>query len=392
MNQRKEIDILDLLAALNAGKRLIVTSVLVVCVAVAAFSFAIPEEYEGLVQLLPPKEQKKGFGFSELLSELPIPSLRLGEKGSPADIFIAILESPTMRRQMVEEFGLMEYYEAEKMSVAIETLGKKSTIGKSEHGTIMISVLDRDPERAAKMANHYVTLLDVTNQSLSRESATSRLEFINRLQESEIEELEEAMEELQEFQAEHNAISIEDQAKAVIRAAAQIQMTVMDLEVQRNVLRSAGLSRDHMEIVKLEEEIRQRSQAMELLRTGSDGNSQDGSTDLRLEQNLFLPLREIPQVAQDFAKIETKVTVKGALMKLLLQQEAEALIEAGNTTSTVQVLDAATVPEEKAKPQRFLMVFLAFVLSLFASASYVLGSAYLGYLRQRWRDDYHGKA
>ena len=391
MNQRKEIDILDLLAALNAGKRLIVTSVLVVCVAVAAFSFAIPEEYEGLVQLLPPKEQKKGFGFSELLSELPIPSLRLGEKGSPADIFIAILESPTMRKQMVDEFGLMEYYEVEKMSDAIEGLGNKTTIGKSEHGTIMISVLDRSPERAAKMANHYVTLLDVTNQSLSRESATSRLEFINRLQASEVEELEEAMEELQEFQAEHNAISIEDQAKAVIRAAAQIQMTVMDLEVQRNVLRSAGLSPDHMEIVKLEEEIRQRSQAMELLRNGSSGDSSDKAADLQLEQNLFLPLREIPQVAQDFAKIETKVTVKGALMKLLLQQEAEALIEAGNTTSTVQVLDAATVPEEKAKPQRFLMVFLAFVLSLFASCSYVLGSAYLGFLRQRWRDDYRDK-
>jgi tyrosine-protein kinase Etk/Wzc len=389
MNQRKEIDVLDLFAALGAGKRLIILSTLLVCVAAAALSFVIPEEYEAVVQLLPPKEAKKGFGFAELLSDLPIPSLRLGEKGSPADIFIAVLESPTMRRRMIKEFGLMEHYGVDKMGDAIETLGAKANIGKSEHGTIMISVLDRDPKLATEMANRYVSLLDTTNQGLSRENAFSRLAFIDRLKASEIGKLEVAMEKLQVFQAEHNAISIEDQAKAVIRAAAQIQMTVMDLEVQRNVLMAAGLSPNHVEIVKMEEEIRQHGLALEMLRNGP---SEDGEeSEMKIEQNLFLPLSEIPQVAQDFARIETEVTVQGALMKLLLQQHAEALIEASNTTSTVQVLDWATVPEEKAKPQRFLIVFLAFVLSLFASCSYVLGAAYIQFLRLRWKDEYAQK-
>ena len=105
---------------------------------------------------------------------------------------------------------------------------------------------------------------------------------------------------------------------------------------------------------------------------------------MELEENLFLPLTDIPGVAQEYAKLEKDVLVQKALLQLLLQQEAEALIEAKNTTSTVQVLDPAVPPELKARPQRILIVFIAGVLSLFASICYTLGSVYVGAIRTRW--------
>ena len=97
---KKDIDILDLLAALHSGKGLIIGGTLFICVLAGALSFLIPKEYESTVQILPPKEQKQGFGFSDLLSALPIPTLRLGEKGTPADIFVATLKSRLTRRAM----------------------------------------------------------------------------------------------------------------------------------------------------------------------------------------------------------------------------------------------------------------------------------------------------
>ena len=87
---------------------------------------------------------------------------------------------------------------------------------------------------------------------------------------------------------------------------------------------------------------------------------------------------------QEYAKLEKDVLVQKALLQLLLQQEAEALIEAKNTTSTVQVLDPAVPPELKARPQRILIVFIAGVLSLFASICYTLGSVYVRAIRTRW--------
>ena len=75
-----------------------------------------------------------------------------------------------------------------------------------------------------------------------------------------------------------------------------------------------------------------------------------------------------------------------------MQQEAEALIEAKNTTSTVQVLDPAVPPELKAKPQRLLIVFIAGILSLFASICYTLGSVYVDVLKERWTTEHGARA
>ena len=388
MNEPKA-DILDLIAALNAGKRLIIGGTLIICLLAAVVSLLIPVEYEGKVQLLPPKEAKKGFGFADLLADLPIPSLKLGEKGTPADIFVAILLSPSTRRRMVRDFDLMEVYEAELMTDAIDVLKSKTEVGKSEQGTIMISVFDQDSTKAAQMANHYVTLLDSTNQELSRVAAQERLEFIRLLEFQEDMKLDSAMVRLQEFQEDHNAISILEQARAVIRASAEMQMAAMELEIEKQGLLRSGFSSRHPEVLRLEQESIMRQEGLRYLRDGEDALTRSGeSPTLHLEENLFLPLRKIPETAQRYASIEKDVIVQSALMKLLLEQEAEALIEARNIVSTVQVLDPATVPEKKARPQRLLIVFIAGVFSLFTTTLFTLASVYVRELNARWRDEY----
>jgi tyrosine-protein kinase Etk/Wzc len=394
MNQNK-VDLLDLLATINAGKRLILGSTLVLCILAGGVSLVLPNVYTAEVQLLPPKEQKKGFGFADLLSGLPIPSLRLGEKGTPADIFVAILKSPTMRRRLVQDFDLMSIYEAEKITDAIETLKDNTEIGKSEEGTIMIKVADRDPRRAADIANNYVVLLDSTNKSLTQTSAKERYDFIQKLIRREEDKLNEAMDGLQRFQAEHNAISIEEQAKSVIRAAAEMQVAAMELLIGRNSLLLSGFSTTHPQVQKLEQEFHLRQEALAFLRDGAN-ESQDFQSnigaELQLEENLFLPLRDIPEVAQQFALVEKDVLVQAALLKMLLEQEAEALIEASNETSTVQVLDPATIPEVKSAPSRLLIVFITAILSLFATISYLFGAIYMRTLKARWRSDYPERA
>ena len=385
--EKKEVDILDLFSALHAARGLVVGGTLLVCVLAGALSFLIPKEYEAMAQLLPPKEQKQGFGFSDLLSALPIPTLRLGEKGTPADIFIATLKSMHTRRSMVHTFALKDRYGVETMTDAVENLAEKTVIDKSEEGTIVISVLDRDPQIAAKMANHYTVILDSTNKAIGQISARERMGFIQVLRIEGEARLDSVMGNLQKFQSEHNAISIEDQARAVIGAAAAMQTDAMELEIMRQGMIASGLDESHDRVKKLEREILLRQDAMTFLRDGLNVDSRSmmrGPQTLEMEENLFLPLRDIPKVAQDYAILEKDVLVQKALMQLLLQQEAESLIESRNNTATVQVLDPAIPPEIKARPQRVLIVFIAGVLSLFASISYTLGAVYVRNLRQRW--------
>ena len=387
----KERDILDHLAALYAGRRVIVGGTLALCALAGALSFLVPEEFEATAQILPPKEQKQGFGFSDLLSALPIPTLRLGEKGTPADIFIATLKSRRTRLQMVEEFDLLQRYEVETRTDAVEILMAKTTVDKTEEGTIQISVLDRNPQTAAEMANRYIELLDLTNKEISRKTASERLGFIRQLLEEEDDKLEGKMEKLEQFQSEYNAISIQDQARAVIREAARMQSEAWELEIARKGWIQSGLDASHDKVKKLQQEISLRERILVILRDGlevGDGDlRQEDKLDLELDENLFLPLKQIPGVAQEFASLEKDVLVQTALLQLLLQQEAEALIEAKNTTSTVQILDPAMSPEVKARPQRLLIVFVTGVLSLFASIFYTLGAGYVRDVQHRWREE-----
>ena len=389
MNEKKDVDILDLLAAVYEGRRLIVGGTLLVCILTAVISLIISEEFESTTQLLPPKEQKKGFAFADILSDLPIPTLRLGDKGTPADIFIAILKSPSVRRRMVRDFDLMKLYEKEKMSDTIEKLRVKTEIGKSEQGTILITVLDRSPARAAEMANQYVDLLDSINQDLARTAALERLDFIERLVGTEGTKLEDFMVVLQEFQEQHNAISIKDQAKAVIAASAEMQVAATELLISKLTLLKSGFSATHPQVQKLAYQFDLRQEALAFLRDG-DGKMEEAPSglNLRLDENLFLPLREIPRVAQEHANIEKDVLIQAALMKLLLQQQAESLIEASNTTRTVQTLDPAVPAEDPARPRRLLLVFVAGVLSLFASVFYTLAAVYVSALREGWQNRY----
>ena len=395
--ERKETDILDLLAALYAGKGLIIGGTLAMCVLAGALTFLMPREFESTVQILPPQEKKQGFGFSDLLSALPIPTLRLGEKGTPADIFVATLKSRLTRRVMIEKFNLLERYGAESMTDGVEILAEKTIVDKTEDGTILIAVLDQDPQTAADMAMHYTVILDKTNKRIAQITASERLLFVRSLLSDEDEKLEVKMKSLQEFQSEHNAIAIEDQARAVITAAAAMQTDAMELEIVRQGFILSGLDENHDKVKKLKREILLRQEAMTFLREGIEpagsGDSLKGKTlRLEIEQNLLLPLREIPNVAQEYAKLEKDVLVQKALLQLLLQQEAEALIEAKNTTSTVQILDPAVPAEIKAKPQRLLIVFIVGVLSLFASICYTLGAVYVSSLKTRWKAEYGARA
>ena len=142
-----------------------------------------------------------------------------------------------------------------------------------------------------------------------------------------------------------------------------------------------------------------RQEALAFLRDGPNAALEPDSPTgkallegLFLEENLFLPLRSIPEVAHSYQNIEKDVLVQAALMKMLLEQKAEALIEKDNTTSTVQVLDAARAPEKPSRPRRLLLVFIAGVLSLFSCTVYVLGSVYVGALKDRWQREFAGRA
>ena len=96
---------------------------------------------------------------------------------------------------------------------------------------------------------------------------------------------------------------------------------------------------------------------------GDDGEGHNG---------VYLPLQDIPGLAQEFAEQVRGLKVQEGVFQLLNQLYYEAGIEEASDVPLVQVLDEAVPREKKDAPRRSLIVLAAAMLAFVALSARVL--------------------
>jgi len=273
--EKNELNVLDYIYLLVRRWKWIVGDFLIVCAVAAVISVLLPEWYAATAVILPPKEEKQQFGLTAILAEIPIPKLRLGEKGTPADIFIGILKSRTVAERMVDRFDLMQVYKVKRREEAIRTLSDLTEVGKTDEGMIAVRVLDRSKARCAEMANAYIDFLDEMNQEIGAKWEVDRKAFVEEQYIKARKAWEVTQDSLEAFQTRHNIISVENQAEVVIKAAAELEMEIMGLNLQLKSLESASLATTHPEVEYVKKRIEIRRNQLRSLRVGK-GNPDGG--------------------------------------------------------------------------------------------------------------------
>jgi len=187
--QNEEINLLDYLQVFYRYRKMIVLVCAVSVVTTAIVVQCLPKMYSATASVVPPIDvlQKElqltgglGTGTSSLLRKaIDITSI--------ADMYVGILESRAVADAIIDRFDLMKVYEQDRYrSHARNKLRKNTAIKVSDEGIVTITVRDRDPKRAAALANAYVDELDQQNKRLSSGQATSKRVFLeNRLKEVE---------------------------------------------------------------------------------------------------------------------------------------------------------------------------------------------------------------
>jgi len=185
----KEIDLLDYIRVIFKYRRMILWICGIAVVTTAIISLLSPKIYSATASIVPPIDivQREselagalGGGASSLLSKaIGVTSI--------ADMYAGILQSRVVVDTIIDRFDLMKVYEEKKYKSNVrKKLKKNTTIDVSDEGIVNVTVEDRDPNRAAAMANAYVEELDRQNKRLSAGQATSKRIFLgNRLKEIE---------------------------------------------------------------------------------------------------------------------------------------------------------------------------------------------------------------
>jgi uncharacterized protein involved in exopolysaccharide biosynthesis len=376
--ESKEITLANFFAIVVNWRRRIIRNFIIFAIISLIIALLLPKWYTSSAILLPPETDSSSFGILSLVADLPFNLKNLiGAGSSPSDLYIGILRSRNVREEVIKKLNLMSVWKTALMEDALRMLGQSTTLDQTEEGLIVIATTARTKELAQKMAQAYVDELDRVNRNIRFSTARQTREFIEkRLKEAE-KDLFRTAEALRDFQKKYSVISLEEQTRAAIKAAAELRAQIVLKEVEYEILRrQLAESHEQVKLVKsnidaLEEQLRRA----------------EGGTDQA--NDVLLPFSNIPDLGLQYAFLIKDMEVQKAVYKLLAQQYEEARIRETRDTPTVQLLDAPALPERKSKPKRLYFVLAGVILSFFVSGFEIILSNYVNRLRATEPQDYN---
>ncbi len=340
----ERIDLRPALRAVWDGRRRVLAAAAIAGVVTLGIAFLMPRWYRATAVILPPEE-------SDLLSNMSLAQRALtrfpafgilNDYFTPADIFKAVLGSRTVAEELIERFDLKTVYRQKSLEKTIKALRENSRIKLNPDGTIQVSVEDKDPARAAAMANAYLEALDRFNVEKRNTQARRTREFLEG-RVTETDSLLRASEgALRDYQERTRTVVPTALQNADVRSSADLMARKMMLEVRLGVLRGY-LRDDHEEVVQVQRE---------LAALGSR-------------------IASLPALQTDLTRLVRDQKVYEQLFLLLTAELEQSRIRETMDTPTVQLLDPATVPERHSRPKRLILAIAAALLAGTAMALWV---------------------
>ena len=158
---------------------------IIVCLATAiisaAVSFLIAPKYKSTVILFPTSTNaiSKALLADNYGGKLDI--LEFGEEAQTEQL-LQILNSNEIRSRVIKKFDLMKHYEIDenakyKMTRLFEEYNGNITYRRTEYMAVEITVLDKDPQIAADIANYISDQLDSVKNKMQKERAIKAFAF-----------------------------------------------------------------------------------------------------------------------------------------------------------------------------------------------------------------------
>lgn len=338
------------LIVLAKRKNFILACSAVVAVVMAGIAFLIPNKYTATARILPPQNQQSS-SAAMLAGQLGPLAALLGGGGAnktQVDLYLGLAKSATVADQLIKTFNLQAVYRDKTLVDAREDLSASSDIFASKDGIIVISVVDKDPKRAADIADGYVKAISRLNERLALDEASQRRVFYDSQLREEKDRLVEAEVALRRTQETTGVIQLTDQAKTIIEAVAKVRAAIAAKEVEIQTMKVFATEQNPQLLAAEEERNALRAQLIQLERNENAGGNGD----------LAVPTGKVPEVGMQYMRAYREVKYHEALFEMLAKQLESARIDEARNAGFVQVIDTPVIPDKKSAPHRgYIIVF-----------------------------------
>ena len=370
-----EVSILDIAVQLVRHRRFILKFVGGAALLAVAVALLLPVQYEAKVVLLPPTSQSSSLASSMLsqigglgslgsLGSLGALASGLGGLGmkSQVDVYVSLLKSRTVEDAMINRFGLMAEYRKKRMSDTRKAFEQRTSIlAGAKDNLITITLEDRDPQRAAELANGYVEEFRKMSASLAiTEAARKRLFFEQQLQPAK-ENLAAAEEAMRKTQQTTGVLQIDSQARALIESVALLRAQVVAKQVQIQGMRSFA-AEDNPDLILAKQELGALQKQLEQLA----GSQHDAGSDIVLSKG------RVTQSGVEYLRRYRDLKYYETVYELLAKGLELAKLDEARQGEIVQVVDSAVIPDRKSSPHRTLIVLISMVVASMVAVFWVI--------------------
>lgn len=349
------ISLAELGAMLARRWRLVGAATLAAGLAGLGVAFLIPNWYMASTVILPPQQQQSSAASAlAQLGALAGLAGGLTNVKSPADQYVALMQSTTVSDRIIDQFKLQAIYDKEYRQDTRMKLREnvRFGVGKKD-GLITVEVDDREPARAAAIANAYVEQLRHMTNALAVSEAQQRRMFFEQQLAQTKERLAAAQAALEESGISQGALKVEPKTAAESYARLRAQATAAEVRLQ--TLRRM--------LAENTPEVMQQQAALNALR----------------EQVARAERQDDGRGGSDYINKYREFKYQEALFDIFVKQYELAKVDESREGALIQVVDAAQPPERKAGPKRAFIAVSAALLALLAASLYVVGAG----LRQR---------
>lgn len=341
------------LAALFRHWRAIVGVTLVTVLAALAVSAIYPKSYRAKIVLYPAEgKQPSGPAF---LGQNPLAMLAMGGMSTPNRQLIAlVLTSRSIEDSVASRVG-------EPRRAKVETT--------RQDGSIVVNIYDRDPVKAARIANLYP---DLANASISRigvDAADRRRRILDAQLEGARERMNQAEERLIRFLREQQGgPELAAQATATLQAAAQLQREIGEMEIRVAQLRRTATPENPELRAATADLAARRAQVQRLTSSGAGPALPSLNRSSEMKVAAVREMRDAEEAQQIYATLRAQ----------LLSAE----MDARQDLPAISVLDPALVPEQPESLSWPLVVALSVLLGFALGCGIVLVRVYLRNARE----------
>jgi len=313
----------------------------------------LPKTYVATTKLYAPQQQPGG--LSSIVAQGAAAGLAgelLGDK-SPAKLYAELLKLDSLRDPIIDRFKLMELYRKNFRQDVQKVLRENVSVQVGKEGIITVSVAEKDPARAADMANAFVEELQRLTVRLNITGAGSNRAFLEeRIAKVKV-ELDETENRLKKFQTDYRALSAPQQAESTVRTLSALTAQLNTQEIELSMMRR-GMAESSQEVKNLKQSIAALRAQIARYESGSGSGIVAGFGAIPEREKLYLNLMRSFKTSE-------------ATYELLSKQLELAKVSEANEVSTIQVIQKALPPERKSRPERAKIV-LAYTFTAFLFA------------------------